>query len=133
MQILYKTILDFIQVMPNKLWKRTLPAPSGIASPLDPPRRFVTRRGRVYLVRVGGDTVEVVARTPVLAPPDPTNIPSPPFFPFLLPTTATATQPLLFSSPPFPPPPLPSLPVPCLLSLTPKEAKQRPVNAPRNT
>ena len=57
-------------------WKRTPPAPSGIVPPLDPPRRTVTRRGRVYLV--GGDTVEVVARTPVLAPPDPTNIPSPP-------------------------------------------------------
>ena len=63
-------------------WKRTLPAPSGIASPLDPPRRTVTRRGRVYLV--GGGMVEVVAQTLVLAPPDPTNIPStppPPPFP----------------------------------------------------
>ena len=115
-------------------WQRTLPAPSGIASPLDPPRRFVTRRGRVYLV--GGDTVEVVARTPVLAPPDPTNIPSPPS---LLPFPPThhshrhSTSSLLFSSPSFPPFPLPSLPVPCLLSLTPPEAKQRPVIAPRNT
>ena len=87
-------------------WKRTLQAPSGIAS-LDPPRRTVTRRGRVYLV--GGDTIEVVARTPVLAPPDPTNIPSPPpFFPFLLPTTVTATQPHIFSSILLLPPPLPS-------------------------
>ena len=78
-------------------WKRTPPAPSGIASPLDPPRRTVTRRGRVYLV--GGGMVEVVAQTLVLAPPDPTSIPSPPpFFPSLLPTTATTTQPLLFSS-----------------------------------
>ena len=69
-------------------WKRTLTAPSGIASPLDPPRHTVTRRGRVYLV--GGDTVEVVAQTLVLAPQDPTNIPSPPpFFSSLLPITAT--------------------------------------------
>ena len=89
-------------------WQRTLPAPSGIASPLDPPRRFVTRRGRVYLV--GGDTVEVVARTPVLAPPDPTNIPSPPP-PSSLPPYPPQPPPLnLFSSllfsffPPFPPP-----------------------------
>ena len=77
-------------------WKRVLPAPSGIGLPIDPPRHTVTRRGRVYIV--GGDTVEVVARTPVLAPPDPTNIPLlPRFFPFLLPTTATATEPLLLS------------------------------------
>ena len=44
-----------------------------------------------------------------------------------------STSSLLFSSPSFPPFPLPSLPVPCLLSLNPPEAKQRPVIAPRNT
>ena len=91
---------------------------------------------RQGLPRLCGDTVEVVARSPVLAPPDPTNIPSPPS---LLPFPPThhshrhSTSSLLFSSPSFPPFPLPSLPVPCLLSLTPPEAKQRPVIAPRNT
>ena len=65
------------------------------------------------------------------------DIPPPPFLPF--PPThhshCHSTSSLLFSSssPPFPPLPLPSLPVPCLLSLTPPEAKQRPVIAPRNT
>ena len=54
-------------------WRRTLPASSGIASQLKLPRRTVTHRGRVYLV--GGDTIEDVARTLVLAPPDPTNNP----------------------------------------------------------
>ena len=110
-------------------WKRTLPAPSCIASPLEPPRRTVTRRGRVYLV--GGDTVEVVARPPVLAPPDPTNIPSPsslPSYPPQPPPLILFTSLLFFSS--FPPLPLT---VPCLLSLIPPEAKQRPVIAPRNT
>ena len=112
-------------------WKRTLPAPSGIVPPLDPPRRTVTCRGRVYLV--GGDTVEVVAWTLVLAPPDPTNIPSPtPFFPSLLPTTATTTQPLLFSSLLLlsPPPPHPSFPVPCLLSLNPLRGQVTPGHRP---
>ena len=54
-------------------WKRTLPAPRGTTSPLEPPQRTVTRRGRVYLVCA--DTVKDVAQTPVLAPPDPTNTP----------------------------------------------------------
>ena len=115
-------------------WKRTLPAPSSIASQLDPPRCTVTRRGRVYLV--DGDTIEVVAQTLVLAPQDPTNFPSPPpFFPFLLLTTATTTQPLLFSSllflfspPPLPPSPL--LSVPCLLSLTPPRGQVTPGHRP---
>ena len=49
---------------------------------------------------LGGDAVEDVARTPVLAPPDPTNHPpSPP-----LPHPSTPNKPTLHSSPPSPPP-----------------------------
>ena len=92
-------------------WKRTLPAPSGITSPLEPPRCTVTRRGRVCLI--GGDTVEVVAWTPVLAPrtqltPHPPSSPThshpqlPPPTPLHLPL-----HPTLFT-------------VPCLLRLTPR-------------
>ena len=72
-----KTMKFFSIVKQIARWKRTLPTPSGIAPPLEPPRRTFTRRGRVYLV--GGDTVEVVAWTSVLAPPNPTNIPFPSF------------------------------------------------------
>ena len=45
-------------------WKRSLPAPSGMSSPLKPPQCTVTRRGRVYLV--SDDTVEDVVQTQVL-------------------------------------------------------------------
>ena len=56
--------------------------------------------------------------------------------PSLLPTTATATQPLFFSSlllllPP--PLPLPSLPVPCLLSLTPPKRSSNARSSPLET
>ena len=102
------------------------PAPATALRAGHSPRRTVTRRGRISLV--GGDTVEVVARTPMLAPPDPTNIPFPSrLFPFP-PTHHShrhSTSSLLFSSPPFPPPP-------SLLSLCPVSSAsppQRPSNA----
>ena len=63
-------------------WKRTLPAPSGITSPLEPLRCTVTHRGRVCLI--SGDTVEVVAWTPVLA--QRTQLTPPPLLPQPTPT-----------------------------------------------
>ena len=64
-----------------------------------------------------------VNRTLVLAPPDPTFIPPPPpcvlsYYPPQPPPLNLFSSLLFFFSFP-PPPPLPSLPVPCLLSLTP--------------
>ena len=106
-------------------WNRTLLAPRGIASPLEPPQHTVTRR-RVYFV--GGNTLTPwmmwpLARTSASAQPDPTNIPhhAPTLPPLHTPTlhSPRLARPRQFLPPTF----IPSLTVSCLPSASSAEAK----------